>query len=194
MNDFHTDNEWQRGKRDKYLTHFYGHYSRGGRYVYIEKSRCSTLMQKRLAVDTVKQDRNGGSSCIEEKITRAAKKPHWSFTLETQSCTVPGYESDGWMKYGEADYLLYCFEVAGTLDLDCYLIPFQPLKTWFWRLDFTKYPTHTMPTKNRGRCVLVPTWEVAKAMKVTRFLIDASGAMRKLDPMKNRREESLCKT
>src|SRR3546814_10907038 len=96
MSDFHRDNDWQRQKRDKILSGFYGSYALDGRYVYIDKSSCSVLIQKRLAVDTVLQSKKGGSVCIEEKIVRWPKtgRTHERFCLEVRSCTKPGYESD----------------------------------------------------------------------------------------------------
>ena len=182
-NNFWADDEWQRQKRDKYLSGFYGKFSRDGRYVYIEKSRCSTLMQKRLAVDTIVQSRRGGSECVEEKIVRAREKPLTAFCLETESCTVAGHESDGWMKYGEADYLMYCFEVETSLDLDCYLMEFQPLKAWFWAQDIERFHRHVMPTLNRTASRLVPVVEVARNIKAVRFLMAPGGLMQMGDPL-----------
>lgn len=172
MNDFASDDAWQRDMRDRILVP--GFYEvralHGHRYVFMDKGRCARLLQKRLAVDTVMQTRANGTVCIEEKIVRWPEKkgePHTAFFLETESCTVPGYESPGWMTYAEADYLLYCFEQQDG-GLDCYLIDFPKLRKWFWERD-TTFPYSRQPEKNQtaGRVVpikvvraAVPTWRV----------------------------------
>jgi len=172
--DFHRDNEWQKGKRDRYLAPFYCKYSMAGRFVFVDKSKCSTLIQKRLAVDTLVQSKKGGSVCIEEKIVRWKGKALEKFFLETESNTNPGHEKTGWMEYGEADYLLYCFEQHDG-DLDCYLIPFLALKAWFWANEGGYY-RHTMPsTINNTAGRLVPIKDVRDAIPSTlRFRVGAA--------------------
>ena len=178
--DFHRDDEWQKGKRDRYLAPFYCKYSMAGRFVFVDKSKCSTLIQKRLAVDTLLQCRDGGSVCIEEKIVRWKGQALEKFFLETESNTNAGHEKTGWMRYGEADYLLYCFELPND-DLDCYLIPFPALKTWFWSHE-KEFHRHTMPhTINKTAGRLVPVTDVAEAVKsVVRFIAGGSGRLEKM--------------
>jgi len=174
MNDFERCDKFQREKRDEYLAGFYGEHSAAGRYVFLEKSRCSLLAQKRLAVDTVLQKKNGGSVCIEEKIVRE-KFPN--FFLETKSCTVPGYESAGWMVYGQADYLFYCFYRPDSeiRFLECYLIDFADLQNWFWPTR-EKYKVHTMPdTINKTEGRLVPISDVREHVGFRRFYIGKGG-------------------
>lgn len=166
MGSFDRDNAWQRGVRDRVLAPgFYGKFSLNGRYVFMDKGRLATILQKRFAVDTIVQARDGAAVCIEEKIVRWPGRRYDAFVLETQSCTVPGHESAGWMTYAEADYLLYCFAQSND-DLDCYLIDFPKLQDWFWQHD-DEFPTFQMETENRtaGRVVPikaieenVPTW------------------------------------
>ena len=183
-NAFRRDDAWQKDVRDRVLLGFYGKYALNGRYVFIDKSECSVLIQKRLAVDTMLQGRNG-SVCVEEKIVRYKGKVLERFFLETESNTNPGWESEGWMKYGEADYLLYCFEKPNG-HLDCYLIEFPALKQWFWpRAD--GYHAHTMPnTINNSRGRLVPTIDVAEAVKTVRFLASEEGHMLWQNPVEPR--------
>ncbi len=168
VNTFEDDDKWQRAQRDKYLSGFYGRYAREGRYVYIDKGRLASTLQKRFAVDTIIQAKNGSAICIEEKIVRWKGRSYSAFALETHSCTVPGYESDGWMKYGEADYLLYCFQPEQKNGLNCYLIRFPELKKWFWPLE-RRFPTFgpllDTPNRTKGRVASialvranVPTW------------------------------------
>jgi hypothetical protein len=166
MNDFHSDNAWQRRVRDEVLApQFYGRYAKEGRYVFVDKGRLASILQKRYAVDTVLQARDGSALCIEEKIVRWPGYKYACFCLETKSCTLPGLESPGWMFYGEADYILYCFHQDDG-GLDCWLIDFPKLQQWFWPRESGFTPFH-MKTKNRtfGRKVpianvhrAVPTW------------------------------------
>lgn len=185
-NNFWNDNEWQRRKRDKYLVHLYGKYARDGRYVFLDKGRCSSLIQKRLAADTIVQGRRGDSPCVEEKIVRFKGQVLTRFCLETESCTVPGHESPGWMRYGEADLLNYCYEVEKDGPLDCFLSDFQAVKKWFWEQDLSRFYYNRMKKHNRTGSYLVPIIEVAAAVKTVRFLIDENGKITKLDPLQTR--------
>lgn len=167
MNDFVSDDRWQKEMRDQVLAPgFYGSYAVEGRYVVMDKGRIAKEMQ-RVAVDTIVQGADGTVVAIEEKIVRwpDRNEPYTAFALETQSCTVPGHESAGWMTYAEADYLLYCFAQRDG-SLICHLIDFPKLQDWFWKND-TKFNVFRMKTKNRtaGRLVPivaveqnVPTW------------------------------------
>lgn len=171
MNEFDRQNEWQRSMRDTILKPFYRRFCDEGRFVFIEKSRCSTLLQKRLAVDTVAQSKRGGSICVEEKLVRFPKngRPLSRFFLETESCTIPGIESPGWMRYADADLLLYGFQTGPDLpSFDCYIIDFQKLKEWFWG-RFEAFQEYTMPdTINRTRGRLVPISDVAASVPTMR--------------------------
>lgn len=170
-NDFHSDDAWQRRVRDEILVpQFYESRSKG-RFVLMDKGRLSTFLQRRMAVDTIVQAKDGGAVGIEEKIVRWPGYVYIAYCLETDSCTVPGHESAGWMWYGEADYLLYCFqqECGG---LQCHLIEFQPLREWFWPLA-ESFKVFQMPTKNRTRGRLVPVADVAASVPVVRFFLAA---------------------
>jgi hypothetical protein len=168
-NDFHTDDAWQRGKRDKYLVPLFYKKQVAGRYVLMDKGRLSKTLQRSMAIDTVIQSKDGSVVSIEEKIVRwpATNKAQERYFLETESCTVPGHESAGWMQYGESDYLLYCFEQADGW-LRCHLIEFQPLREWFGPLQ-ENWREHTMPENNETRGRLVPFCEVRKNVSVVRF-------------------------
>lgn len=132
MNDFVRDNDWQRRVRDSVLAPgFYGSYAFDGRYVFIDKGRLATTLQKRYAVDTIVQGKHGAAICIEEKLVRWPGYSYSAYTLETDSCTKPGYESEGWMHYGQADFLLYGFMQPDRLLV--HLIDFPELQEWFWR-------------------------------------------------------------
>jgi len=171
VNDFERDNEWQKMMRDTILAPaFYDKYATRGRYVFLDKGRLATLLQRRCAVDTVVQGKDGNAPCIEEKIVRFPKsgKPYTAFCLETDSCTKPGHESLGWMKYGKADYLLYCFQtVAG--DLDCHLIDFPKLKDWFWGRHETFNVFGPLETLNASKGRLVPINAVKRSVPCWQF-------------------------
>jgi hypothetical protein len=166
MGDFERDNAWQRSVRDAVLAPgFYGVYAFDGRYVFIDKGRLAETLQRRYAVDTIVQTRNGDAVCIEEKIVRWPKRgqPYSAFCLETHSCTKPGFESPGWMEYGQADYLLYCFQQDDG-DLDCHLIDFPKLQAWFApRVE--AYPTFgPLDTLNRSMGRTVPIRDVHRSV------------------------------
>lgn len=165
MNDFERDNAWQLRMRDEILgPNFYGPHSLGGRYVFIDKGRLTSTLQQRYAVDTIVQTKEGRAVCIEEKIVRWPKngQPHTAFALETESCTVDGHESPGWMRYGKADFLLYCFQTAED-DLDCYLMKFPELQAWFFTVDETYPRFGPLSTLNRTQGRVVPIADVFEA-------------------------------
>lgn len=177
VNDFERDNEWQRQMRDEILgPHFYGPHSLNGRYVFIDKGRLATVLQKRYAVDTILQAHDGKAICIEEKIVRWPKtgRAHTAFALETDSCTKPGHESLGWMHYAEADFLLWAFETKQG-DLDCYVINFPKLREWFWRVE-SEYPRFgPLPTLNATQGRVVPISDVKQNVPTKNYLVRRDG-------------------
>ncbi len=173
-NNFTAASAYAEHMRDKYLVHFYRKYSVEERYVFVDKSACSTLLQKELAIDTIMQ-RPGYSVCIEEKIEQWPGYERQNFALETASCTVVGHERQGWMHYAKADYLLYAFAQVNDSGLEVYLIDFPKLRHWFWNLP-TRYPAHVMEeTLNHTRFEKVPIRDVAEFVKCTRYLITGEG-------------------
>lgn len=159
MNDFDRDDQWQRRVRDTILLPlFYGRFALDGRYVTLEKDRISSLIQKRCAADTVLQARDGSTVWIEEKIVRWPGYLYRAYSLETDSCTRPGYESDGWMRYGKATFLLWCRATPASLLWD--LIDFQRLRAWFDPLERT-FPTFgPLNTRNASAGRKVPINDV----------------------------------
>ena len=54
QNDSFRDDAWQRQVRDAILVpQFYGSARFNGRYVLMDKGRCTSVIQRRLAVDTI---------------------------------------------------------------------------------------------------------------------------------------------
>jgi hypothetical protein len=166
-NDFHSDDRWQRRVRDAILVPQFYQARTAGRFVLMDKGRLADFLQRRMAVDTVVQGKNGEAVSIEEKIVRWPGYTYTAYCLETESCTVPGHESPGWMQYGDADYLLYCFQQADE-SLACDLIPFPQLRDWFWPLADT-FPVFQMTTRNRTRGRKVPIAVVKENMPVASF-------------------------
>ncbi|MGE0290389.1 MAG: hypothetical protein AB7I42_25080 [Bradyrhizobium sp.] len=163
MSDFQRDNDWQRLVRDEVLAPgFYGSYATDGRYVFIDKGRLASTLQKRFAVDTIVQGRDGAALCIEEKIVRWPGYEYRAYALETESCTKPGFESDGWMRYGQADYLLYAFMRPDRLDV--HLIDFPKLQAWFGLNEDRFERFGPLPTFNRSAGRKVPISEVKAAV------------------------------
>jgi hypothetical protein len=166
MNRFDIDNTQQKRIRDLVLgPGLYASFSLEGRYVFVDKGgRLVTLLQKRLAVDTMVQSRRDrGLYCIEEKIVRWPGYEYSCLTLETESNICVGYESEGWMRYGQADFLNYvmCQENG---DVFVYLINFPKLQAAFWPVETSFEETITPSTMqlNRSRCRKVPIEWVRK--------------------------------
>jgi hypothetical protein len=156
MTDFERDDKWQKRMRDTVLAPgFYGNYAVEGRYVFLDKGALASLLQKRHAVDTILQGRDGSAVCIEEKIVRWPGHRYECFALETDSCTKPGYESKGWMHYGHADFLLYAF-CQDDDSLDVHLIDFPKLQAWFWPRVENFSVFGPLDTLNRSKGRVVP--------------------------------------
>ena len=168
---FHQDNAWQKAVRDRILVpQFYSRYSVQGRFVLIDKGRLATMLQRESAVDTIMQRRDS-AIFIEEKIVRWKGFTHLCFALETHSCTVVGRERVGWMQYGEADYLLYCYMQKDDTTLVCYLIDFPQLHSWFWS-NLEQFETFgPLPTINRTAGRKVPIVAVCKAVTTKRYVL-----------------------
>jgi hypothetical protein len=170
VNDFDRDNIWQRKVRDSVLAPgYYGLHSVEGRYVFIDKGRLATILQKRFAVDTILQGRDGEAVCIEEKIVRWPGYKYSAYCLETESCTKPGFESQGWMRYGKADFLLYCFVRPSTVE--CHLIDFPKLQAWFWPIASTFATFGPLETLNRSAGRKVPIESVRASVPMWRKTI-----------------------
>ena len=155
MSRFHADDQAQKAVRDAVLgPGFYGPFSCDGRYVYIDKGRLATILQKRYAVDTIVQREDGRATCVEEKIVRWPGYEYRAVTLETKSCIVPGHESDGWMVYGKADWLNYvmCQENGNLL---CHVMDFPLLQAKFWD-NIDQFRETVSEQHNRTSCRVVP--------------------------------------
>ena len=163
MNHFATNDAWQREMRDVVLVPWYYSFAFEGRFVLLDGSRtpAERLIQKQAGIDTIVQVRAYNEwTSIQEKIVAFPKngRPYTAICLETDSCTIPGYESKGWMHYGCADRLLYCFETFEH-DLDCLDIDFHALRAWFWP-RVTSFRTFRMEEENRTAGCVVPIADI----------------------------------
>lgn len=174
---FERDDEWTHHMQARFMTKYYDYIS-NGRYAFIngKLSFCAKILQKELAIDSIYQNPQGDVVCAEEKIERWPGYPRTNFALETDSCTVPGHEKQGWMHYAKADILLYGFSLENEEGIDLYKLNFQPLKHWFWHV-YQRYDTYTMPTLNRTRIRKVPIAHVLKVSGVfpSRYIITYDG-------------------
>jgi len=175
MSDFHTDNGWQKRIRDEILIpQFYRQQASEGRYVVLDKGRLSGRLQREFCIDTIFQAADGEMISVEEKIVRWPGYAYAAFCLETHSCTVPGRESQGWMTYSSADYLLYCF-VTVDGGLDCHLIDFPKLREWFWNVHEQFDTFGPLPTLNRTMGRKVPIADVHSNVPTWIFLLSPAG-------------------
>ena len=99
---------------------------------------------------------------IEEKVVRwpiKTGKPHTAFYYETESCSLPGLITPGWIQDSEAECLMYAFEIPGR-GLDIYFSKqFQEIKTRFWQAmekDRNCFHPHRNKGKNESQGRLVP--------------------------------------
>jgi hypothetical protein len=138
-------------------------------------------------IDTIFQVSADESKCLEEKIVFMKTDEVYSrIFLETESCTVPGLESDGWMHHTEADELYYGIVTKNEQAMFLYIVhEFQKVRTWFFQmyelyllyehypnsyphLDVLKkrYMRDTRPTENRTSGLLVPITDIIQITKV----------------------------
>lgn len=165
MNDFYTDDSWQRQIRDKTLAPYYKNISNDGRFVFLDKGKLATKLQREFAIDSILQGKRNSVVGIEEKIVRWPGYKYTSYTLETMSCTVSGHEKQGWMYYSTCDYLLYCFMQADSISIVAHLIPFQKLQKWFFDGDrYKPYRSSFTNQINRTETKIVPIEDVWNAI------------------------------
>lgn len=165
MNNFYVDDSWQRQIRNKALAPYYKNISDEGRFVFLDKGKLATRLQREFAIDTILQGKGNSVFGIEEKIVRWPGYSYKAYTLETMSCTVPGREKRGWMHYSTCDYLLYCFVQADSTSIIAHLIPFPKLQTWFFENDrYETYKSSFTNQINRTETKIVPIEDVWSAI------------------------------
>lgn len=171
------------------LAVLYHHYCYEGRYVFVNQSAFSCLVQQELKTDTLIQKDAEVSNGVEEKMVRwpeYKQRPHTAFFLETRSCTNKGHESDGWMRTCKADLLLYAFEIK-DLGLVAYLMDFPQLQRWFWGTYLPHLPPGAeqrwiMRDKNHTEGILVAIAMVVSHVPTECFLLTFEGTYQKLKP------------
>jgi len=167
-NNFEKNNAWQRKVRDSILIPaFYPQYANDGHFCPADGGRQMARTVQALGADTFVKDLNGHMLAVEEKIVEWPGYAYTAYFLETMSCTVPGYERDGWMAYGGADILLYCMVWPDRLVLD--EMALAPLRDLYWR-EAHRFPVSTMKDRNRSRGSVVPIKFLrANGIKINRY-------------------------
>ena len=109
---------------------------------------------------------------FDEKIINWPGYPYSAFALEDISNTITG--ADGWMRWGIALWLLYCFSNSNDTVLTCYAIDFQALKAWFWeklREDQDAFPASRSREWNRTQVRVVDIDLVRNAVPTKYFVL-----------------------
>jgi hypothetical protein len=159
MNDFATDDVWQRQKRDEFVVPDYRRKYVG--FALFDDGPFARKMQER-GIDTIAWGEDGRIIGIEEKLVRFPGYVYDSICLETETCTVPGRIKRGCMWYSLCDYLLYGMETEDG-SLNCLRIDFYHLHRWFWDHE-QDFKLHVMPTKNKTASRVVPIKAIERAL------------------------------
>lgn len=165
VHGFYSENRWQKSIRDKVLKPYYQKISHEGRFVFSDKGKLSTILQREMAIDTIVQSKENSLLSIEEKIVRWPGYIYEAYVFETWSCTNPGMERQGWMHYAECDCLLYCFIQADLRSLWIHSIPFKKLQDWFFSNDqYKNYRIFRTQQLNHTETRIVPITDVWDAI------------------------------
>ena len=164
--NFSDDDKWQRAMRDRFLLPFY---QTLGPYEFIDPTY--RVADVHLADTLLWPSRSlcglpiANPLTVEEKLVRWPGYHYDAYTLETDSCTVVGRLSDGWMKNGIADILAYGF-YTGPDDnrLRLHLVPFYQLQKWFHALDPKTFALTITNQLNKTACRVVPVTLVRDAI------------------------------
>ena len=109
---------------------------------------------------------------FDEKIINWPGYPYGAFALEDISNTITG--ADGWMRWGTALWLLYCFSNFDDTELTCYAIGFLALKAWFWEKlseDPEAFPISRSREWNRTQVRVVDIDLVRNAVPTKYFVL-----------------------
>lgn len=127
------DDAWQRRVRDRLLSPWYQQKASWHWFADREKGAVAVGLQDR-GIDTLAIFKHRLVS-IDEKMARPplyTKRPFPDYYLELKSRTVPT-ETPGWMEYGRAEVVLYCFAYGDQDEpdrLDCRMLDAVRLKAW----------------------------------------------------------------
>jgi hypothetical protein len=164
---FQSDNDWQDAQRERLLVPGYQIMVDAG----LMRSHRKTTRVEQPRGDTFFELSSGITVGLEEKIVRWKGRTYTAITLETHSCTVPGYERAGWMRTGRYEFFLYarCCE-DDSADVD--IMHFPRLQTWFWRNETSFAHTTTMQ-QNMTRCRVVPLDALRASVPVIQLRLPA---------------------
>jgi hypothetical protein len=124
---------------------------------------------------------------IEEKVVRWPQngKPHTAFYYETESCSLPGLITPGWMRDSEAECLMYAFEIPAR-GLDIYFSKqFQEIKDRFWQAmekDRNCFHWHRNKGKNESQGRLVPIGLITRRFpQIERYHLHLDGTCKRVE-------------
>lgn len=167
INDF-RQNERESKRYRHLMHHFYDLVTPGCRVEYYDASGgFSEIAQRYLKIDGAYTSPSGWVESFEEKLASWPKngKPHRALYAETDSCTLAGFHSHGWMHESMADKLTYMYELPFGLYI--YFLPFRNgFKPWFWDNLSDKrhrWTEHENGEQNKTKGRLVPLSDIQKA-------------------------------
>jgi hypothetical protein len=105
---------------------------------------------------------------------------HWrDFFLEMWSCSIPGQKVKGWMATSTANVLLWGQVSLLEDSVNCWPLPFGPLRAWT-KQHYFELPRRTVPNVINGRALwttgrLAPIDRVCRDLKVDGFRVDLDG-------------------
>ncbi|HPZ75280.1 MAG TPA: hypothetical protein PK723_05680 [Candidatus Pacearchaeota archaeon] len=182
MNKFIEDNNWQKEIRNSILEPFYQKISYKNRFIFVDKGKLATKLQREMSIDTIIQLKNNGILGIEEKIVRWPGYNYKSYTLEIMSCTQPGFEKQGWMYYALCDYLFYCFVQEDGKSVIIHILPFTNLKDWFFEDDrFKNYRSSISNQFNKTEVKIVPIADVLRDVSNCQVILANLNGYEKID-------------
>jgi hypothetical protein len=188
LNEFELDDAWQRGVFDRLLRPVLREHAYENGIVFVDiASPVASMLQRQAHIDVLVQLPEAKMMSLEIKLVRfpgarqgSPGRYHWrDLFLETYSCTVPGHEARGWMATSKADILLWGQVSLNEDSINCWPLPFAPLRKWM-RAHFYELPERDVPNvingcalRTRGR--LAPIQKLCSDLKIEGFKVNDSG-------------------
>jgi hypothetical protein len=186
-NELERDDQWSRQMFDRFLRKLLHAEAYQGQMIVLGCSRpIAQFLQKRAGIDIIAQTPHGEIT-IDYKIVRWPEikdRAYECFCIEDLSCSIPGHEQDGWIRTGQCDILLYCFESKDHSALRCHPLPFRDVQAWYaerWP-DLPEYK-HPNPINGRNlwtRGRLAPIKIIGKDLKLVSFRVMEDGLVTEL--------------
>lgn len=183
MNDFLKDKQFG-DKEYRNETQGLLRYIAGGREPYFldGPSHFERTAQTKGKYDVLIEIRPGVLSSIEIKTVREpeGRPPYTAIYAETESCSLPGMVTPGWMRESEAEFLLYGLEDIAGRKIKFYLYQFPPMKLWFWdqlRSNSRRWPIHRNQDENQTQGRIVPFADIPRHFLKKRYDVSFDGGI-----------------